>query len=101
MGLGVGSSNTPLQGSMGGTSAPYNAFPYGGGHILLSDPSLGGALQQPIWSNMNYILFRAGSQGISSHTMLVGSLSFSLFGVIRNNAFSSVVISVGGNPIFG
>jgi hypothetical protein len=33
MGLGAGSSNAPLQGSMGGTSASYNAIPYGGGHI--------------------------------------------------------------------
>jgi hypothetical protein len=43
MGLGAGSSNAPLQGSMGGTSSPYNAFPYGGVHIPLSSPSLGGA----------------------------------------------------------
>jgi hypothetical protein len=45
LGLGAGSSNAPLQGSMGGTSAPYNAFPYGGGHIPPSSPSLGGAHQ--------------------------------------------------------
>jgi hypothetical protein len=29
----AGSSNAPLQGHMGGTSTPSNAFPYGGGHI--------------------------------------------------------------------
>jgi hypothetical protein len=51
--------------------------------------------------NMNYNLFGAGSQGISSNTMLVGSLSFSLFDAFGNNAFSSVFISVGGNPGFG
>jgi hypothetical protein len=79
MGLGAGSSNAPLQGSMGGTSAPYNAFPYGGGHIPPSSPSLGGASQQPVWPNMNYNLFGAGSQGPSSNTTSVGSLSFSLF----------------------
>jgi hypothetical protein len=53
LGLGAGSSNAPLQGSMGGTSSPYNAFPYGGGHIPPSSPSLGGASQQPAWPNMN------------------------------------------------
>jgi hypothetical protein len=63
LGLGAGSSNAPLQGSMGGTSTPYNAFPYGGGHIPPSSPSLGGAPQQPAWPNMNYNLFGAGSQG--------------------------------------
>jgi hypothetical protein len=72
MGLGAGSSNAPLQGSMGGTSAPYNAFPYGGGHIPPSSPSLGGAPQQPVWPNMNYSLFGAGSQGLSSNTTLGG-----------------------------
>jgi hypothetical protein len=29
-GLGAGSSNTPLQGHIGGTPAPFNAFPYWG-----------------------------------------------------------------------
>jgi hypothetical protein len=101
MGLGAGSSNAPLQGSMGGTSAPYNAFPYGGGHIPPSSPSLGGASQQPVWPNMNYNLFGAGSQGPSSNTTQVGSLSFSLFDAFGNNTFSSAVISVGGNPGFG
>ena len=33
LGLGVGSSSAPLQGHMGGTPIPFNAFPYGGGHI--------------------------------------------------------------------
>jgi hypothetical protein len=42
LGLGAGSSNAPLQGHMGGTSSPFNAFPYGGGHIPPSSPSLGG-----------------------------------------------------------
>jgi hypothetical protein len=101
MGLGVGSSNDPLQGSMGDTSTPYNSFPYGGGHIPLSSPSLGGTSQQPTWPNMNYNLFRAGSQGTYSSTTPVGSLSFSLFGAFGNNAFSSVVISTGGNLDFG
>jgi hypothetical protein len=100
LGLGAGSSNAPLQGSMGGTSAPYNAFPYGGGHIPPSSPSLGGASQQPTWPNMNYNLFRVGSQGPSSSTTLVGSLSFSLFEMFGNNTFSSAVHLGRGKPWF-
>jgi hypothetical protein len=41
LGLGAGSSNAPLQGHMGGTHVPFNAFPYTGGHICPSSPSLG------------------------------------------------------------
>jgi hypothetical protein len=47
LGLLVGISNTPLQGPMGGTSAPFNAFPYGGGHIPPSSPSLGVPTSNP------------------------------------------------------
>jgi hypothetical protein len=42
LGLGVGSSNAPLQGQLGGIPIPFNAFPYAGGHISPSSPSLGG-----------------------------------------------------------
>jgi hypothetical protein len=42
LGLGVGSSNAPLQGQLGGIPVPFNAFPYVGGHISPSSPSLGG-----------------------------------------------------------
>jgi hypothetical protein len=101
MGLGAGSSKAPLQGSMGGTSTPYNTFPYDEGHIPPSSPSLGDAPQFPVWPNMNYNLFGVGSQGPSSYTTLVGSMPISLFGVFGNNAFSSVVVSAGGNPGFG
>jgi hypothetical protein len=101
MGLWVGISNVLLQGSMGGTSSPYNDFPYSGGHIPSSSPLLGGAPQQLVWLNMDYSLFGAGSQGTSSKTMSMGYFSFSLLDAFGNNAFSSVVISVGGNPIFG
>jgi hypothetical protein len=31
--LGIGSSIAPLQGHIGGTPSPFNAFPYRGGHI--------------------------------------------------------------------
>jgi hypothetical protein len=101
MGLGVGSSNAPMQGSTGGTSVPFNAIPYGGGHIPPPSPSLGGAFQQPIGPNANYSLFGGGSLGPSSYTMSVGSMSFSLFDAFGNNAFSSAVVSAGGNPSFG
>jgi hypothetical protein len=50
---------------------------------------------------MNYNLSGASSLGPSSYTMLVGSMSFSLFDVFGNNAFSLVVVSVGGNSGFG
>jgi hypothetical protein len=69
LGLGAGSSNAPLQGSMGGTSTPYNAFPYGGGHIPPSSPSLGSAHQHSAGPNINYSSFGAGSQGIPSYSM--------------------------------
>jgi hypothetical protein len=99
MGMGVGSSNAPLQGSMGGTSTPYNVIPYGGGHIPPSSPLLDGALQQPVRMNMNYNLFGEGSLGPSSYTTLVGSMSFSLFEAFLNNAFSSVVVSTKGTLV--
>jgi hypothetical protein len=98
--LGAGSSNAPLQGSMGGTSAPYNYFPYNKGHITPSSPSLNDASQQPVWPTMKCNLFEVGSQGPSSSTTMVGSLSFSLFDAFGNNAFSSASILAGGNPSF-
>jgi hypothetical protein len=101
LGLGVGSSNGPLQGSMGDTSAPYNAFPYGGGHIPPSSPSLGGAHQHSVRLNVNYSLFGVGSQGIPSYSMPVVSTPLSLFDMFGNNAFSSFFISAGGNPGYG
>jgi hypothetical protein len=100
LGLGVGSSNTPLQGHMGGTSSPFNAFPYGGGHIPPSSPSLGGTHQQSVGPPAHHSLFGAGSQGPPSHNMSVGSTPFSLFGAFGNNAFSSAAFPTGGNPSF-
>jgi hypothetical protein len=79
LGLGAGSSNAPLQGSMGGTSSPYNAFPYRGGHIPPSSPSLDGAHQHSTGLNINYSSFGAGSQGLPSYSMPVGLTPFSLF----------------------
>jgi hypothetical protein len=97
-GLGAGSSNAPLQGHMGGTSAPFNAFPYGGGHIPSLSPSLEGTHQPSAGSPAHHSLFGAGSQGPPSHNMPVGSKPFSLFGAFGNNAFSSAAFPTGGNP---
>jgi hypothetical protein len=98
IGLGAGSSNAPLQGSLGGTSAPYNAVPYGGGHIPPPSPSLGGDFQQPSGPSASSSLFSGGSQGPQSFMTLVGSMPFSLFGAFGNNTFSSSTFSSGGNP---
>jgi hypothetical protein len=101
LGLGPGSSITPLQGHMGGTPTPFNSFPYGGGHIPPSSPSLGGLHQQSARQPTHNSLFGAGSQGPPSNSMLVGSTPFSLNRMFGNNTFSSVAFPNGGNPIFG
>jgi hypothetical protein len=88
MGLGASSSNTLVQGSTRGVYFPFNVIPYNGVHI------------KPIGSNANYRLLGSGNLGPSSYTTSVGSMSFSLFDVFGNNAFSLVVVSVGGNPSF-
>jgi hypothetical protein len=59
-GMWVGSSNTPLQGHMGGTPAPFNSFPYEGGHIPPSSPSLGGTHQQSARPLAHHSLLGAG-----------------------------------------
>jgi hypothetical protein len=100
LGLGVGSSNAPLQGHMGGNSSPFNDFPYGGGHIPPSSPSLSGTHQQSVGPPAHHSLFGAGSQGTPSHNMTVGSTPFSLFDVFGNNAFSLATFPTGGNPGF-
>jgi hypothetical protein len=43
LGIGVGRYSAPLQDHMGGTPGPFNAFPYRGGHIPPSFPSLSGS----------------------------------------------------------
>jgi hypothetical protein len=96
-----GISNTPLQGHLGGTSAPFNAFPYEGGHIPPSSPSLGGTHQQSSGPPTQHSLFGAGSQGPPSHNISVGSTPLSLFGAFGNNAFSSASFLTGGNPDYG
>jgi hypothetical protein len=84
---------------MGGTSAPFTAFPYGGGHIPTSSPSLGCVPQHSAGPNVN--LFGTGSQALPPYNMSVGSTHFSLFIVFGNNSFSSAIISARGNPGYG
>jgi hypothetical protein len=100
LGLGAGSSSTPLQGHMGGTPIPFNAFPYGGGHIPPSSPSLGGSHQQSTRQPTHNSLFGVGSQGPPSHSMSIGLTLFSWNGTFGNNTFSSAAFPTGGNPIF-
>jgi hypothetical protein len=72
LGLGVGSSNAPLQGQLRGIPVPFNAFPYTGGHISLSSPSLGGLHQQSAGQAAHTSSFGAGSQGTPAQTMPIG-----------------------------
>jgi hypothetical protein len=101
LGLGVGRSSAPLQGHMGGTPSPFNTFPYRGGHIPPSSPSLGGLHQQSTGKPTHHSLFGAGSQGPPSHNMLVGLTPFSLIENFGNNAFSLATFPIGGNLSFG
>jgi hypothetical protein len=101
MGLGEGISNAPVQGSTGGSSFPFNAIPYGGGHIPPLSPSLGGTFEKPIESTTNNNFFGPRILEPSSYTTPMGSMSFSLFNMFGNNAFYSNVVSAGGNPGFG
>jgi hypothetical protein len=98
--MGAGGYNAHLQGHLGGTPAPFNAFPYGGGHIPHSSPSLGGTHQQSVRPPAHHSLFGAGIQGPPSHNMSVGSTPFSLFGAFGNNAFLSTAFPTGGNLDF-
>jgi hypothetical protein len=99
LGLGVGSSNAPLQGSIGGTSTLFITFPYDGGHIPPSCSSLSGVPQHSVGPNIN--LFGEGSQALPPYNMLVGLKPFSLFDAFGNNTFSLASISAGGNPSYG
>jgi hypothetical protein len=99
LGLGVGSSSAPLQGHMGGTPTPFNAFPYGGGHIPPSSPSLGSSHQPSTGKPTHNSLFGEWSQATPSHGMLVGLTSVSLNGTFGKNTFSSATFTIGGNPI--
>jgi hypothetical protein len=99
--LEAGSSIAPLQGHLGGTPVPFNAFPYGRGHIPPSSPSLSGSHQQSARQPTPNSLFGAGSQGPPAHSMPIGSTPFSWNRTFGNNTFSLATFPTGGNPIFG
>jgi hypothetical protein len=101
LGLGAGSSNASLQGQPGGTHAPFNAFPYTGGHIPPSSPSLGGPHQQTAGQPAHTSSLGAGSQGQPAQTLPVGSSPFSWNGVVGNNTLTQSAFQTGGTPIFG
>jgi hypothetical protein len=101
LGLGVGSSNAPLQGQLGGIPVPFNAFPYAGGHIPPSSPSLGGPHQQSVGQPAHTSPFGAGSQGTPVQTQPVGLSPFVWNGTFGNNTFTSAAFPSRGTPIFG
>jgi hypothetical protein len=101
LGLGAGSSNAPLQGQLGGIPILFNAFPYAGGHISPSSPSLGGPHQQSAGQPAHTNSFGVGSQGTPAQTQLVGSSPFVWNGTFGNNTFTSTAFPSGGTPIFG
>jgi hypothetical protein len=101
LGLGAGSSNTPLQGQLGGIPVPFNAFPYTEGHISPSSPSLGGLHQQSAGQPAHTSSFGVESQGTPAQTQPVGSSPFVWNGTFGNNTFASTAFPSGGTPIFG
>jgi hypothetical protein len=101
LGLGAGISNAPLQRQLGGIPIPFNAFPYVGGHIPPSSPSLSVLHQQSAEQPAHTSPFGAGSQGTPTQTPSVGSSSFVWNGTFGNNTFASTAFPSGGTPIFG
>jgi hypothetical protein len=101
LGLGAGISNAPLQGQLGGTPIPFNTFPYTGGHIPPSSPSLGGQHQQSAGQPAHTSLFGVGSQGTPAHTMPIDLSPFVWNGTFGTNTFASTAFPSGGTPIFG
>jgi hypothetical protein len=101
LGLGAGSSNAPLQGQLGGIHVPFNVFPYAGGHIPPSSPSLGGSHQQSAKQPTHTSPFGTGSQGKPAQTQPVGSSPLVWNGTFGNNTFASAAFPSGGTPVFG
>jgi hypothetical protein len=101
LGLGARSSNASMQGQLGGILVPFNAFPYAGGHIPPSSPSLGGLPQQSAGLPTHTSPFIAGSQGPLAQTQPVGSSLFVWNGMVGNNTFTSAAFPSRGTPIFG
>jgi hypothetical protein len=100
-GLGAGSSNASLQGQPGGTHALFNAFPYAGGHLTPSSPSLGGPHQQTARQPAHTSSLGAASQGKPAQTFPVGLSPFSWNGAGGNNTLTPSAFPYGGTPIFG
>jgi hypothetical protein len=101
LGLGAGSSNASLQGQPGGTHAPFNAFPYAGGHLPPSSPSLGGPHQQTTGQPTHTSSLGAASQGQPAQTLPVGPSPLSWNGAVGNNTLTPSAFPPGGTPIFG
>jgi hypothetical protein len=101
LGLGAGSSNAPLQGQLGGIPIPFNDFPYVGGHIPPSSPSLSGLHQQSAGQPTHMSPLGAGSQGTPVQTLPVGLSPFIWNKTVGNNTFASTAFPLGGTPIFG
>jgi hypothetical protein len=101
LGLGAGSSNASLQGQPGGTHALFNAFPYAGGHLPPSSPSLGGPHQQIAGQPAHTSLLGAGSQGQPALTLPIGPSPFSWNGAGGTNTLAPSAFPSGGTPIFG
>jgi hypothetical protein len=101
LGLGAGSSNAPLQGQLGGIPVPFNAFPYTGGHIPPSSPSLGGLHQQSAGQPAHTSSLGSESQGTPVQTLPVGLSPFVWNETFGNNTFASTAFPSGGTPIFG
>jgi hypothetical protein len=90
LGLGLGSSNAPLQVSIGGTYDPFITFSYNRGHIPPSSPSLSGVPQHSVGPNIN--LFGAGSQALPNYNMSIGLTPFSLFDTFGNNTGATPIM---------
>jgi hypothetical protein len=88
--LGMGSSKNTLQGSLWGTTALFNVFPFGGFHIPPPSPLLKGASQQLYRPIVGSNLSSGGIQMLQPSMNTVGSMSFSFFGSFGNNGFSSL-----------
>jgi hypothetical protein len=101
LGMGAGSSKTPLQGQLGGIPVPFNVFPYARGHISPSSPSLSGLHQHSIGKPAHTSSFGARSQGTPVHTMSVGLSPFVWNETFGNNTFASTAFPSGSTPIFG
>jgi hypothetical protein len=68
LGLGVGISNAPLQGHLGGTPVPFNTFPYAGGHSLLRPLRLVVCISSPPRSLHTLVYLE---QGVKEHLLIV------------------------------